>query len=131
MTELVLSRLDPAPSFGNPAVCVSDMVQPCLERLSFQSSRGYRADVWRHPSGSQCDPRPHPAPSLPQDSRAGDLSRAACCWWRSGLDSGCLPRTPRFSHPPELFKWVLNCLWTLPPFYPLLASKTMLWGQCE
>lgn len=49
-------------------------------------------------------PRPQPAPSLPQDSRAGDLSRAARCWWQRGLDSGFLPHTPCFSHPLEPFK---------------------------
>lgn len=69
-------------------------------------------------------PPPHPTPSLPQkDSRTGDLSRATRCWWWGRLDSGFLLRTPHFSHRLELFKWVLNCLWMLSPFYPFLASN--------
>lgn len=79
------------------------LLKPCLERLFSKLPGlpgGRVVPSWR----KSVQPRPQPAPSLPQDSRAGDLSRAARCWWQRALDSGFLPRTPRFSHPLEPFK---------------------------
>lgn len=78
-------------------------LKPCLERL-FSKLPGLRGErvvpSWR----KSVQRPPQPTPLLPQDGRAGDLSRAAGCWWQRGLDSGFLPRTPRFSHPLEPFK---------------------------
>ena len=42
------------------------LLKPCLERLSFQSFRGYRAHVWSHPGGSRCSPAPSPPPRFPR-----------------------------------------------------------------
>ena len=76
MTELILSRLDLASSFGNPAVCVSDMVQQLHSNLVWKGSvfkaPGVTGQTW---GAILAEVSAAPAPPHPLDSPDGQQNR--------------------------------------------------------